>query len=888
MLMMTVLAGSIYSQEHGQLSPGDLIKNANHCFEQRKYDSALLLYKAFLTQSEESFDIKNHDTRSGQEKKVEAQVSMQIANICTLKKEFEQAESWYNNALGLAGSSKILKAEIYQNLGSLFYLKEHYENAILYYQRAWILYSREPTENSGRIADLLTSLGTAYSGNEDYQKSLICFRKADSVLNISGGNVYLKRAALNINIGEVLVKLNAPEKALLRYRSANELASGTSLSSLNIMISSNEGMAECYSRLGQSDSAMACLEKCLVLVKQTGMNMNRDSSRIYLFMGDVQARQKEWERSLAFFERASATLVPDSINLSLNDSYVVHHWSLFLDLYKIYERMGRSRLQSAIQSGSDTVSLLRAYVYFSNALKICDRISRDFGHGSSRLTFHESTKSILAGALESGFLLMRNIGTVNCDELFTLADENKNRLLLADMEENRSMVLSGVPDSIVTRMKGLKNEIVFSSRKYLKESAKPVSYSSGLNELQYKVIGLKLELDSLRKKAMQFYPEISVRARQQSEVTPSRIMKSLRDDEALLEYLCSDSVIYIFLLRHECISMKKVVKTQAFQTAFMECLRQFKGAGCRNFASQSQTLYKTLIDPVETGLKGIHRLIIIPDEELSLFPFEALIREYPGEATVPERTGVSTPSWHYLVKDFEIIYHFSAAAWLRDTANSNLPIPTYRYAGFSPVFIHSPANPVSFNPLPFATKEVNGIAALFGQAPDHQSVFVDTASTEMNFRLFAPGNSHIHIATHSIISDSDPENSALVFSNSHQPDRIQDQDDGLLHLDEISNLKLDASLVALSACATGEGKVTKTEGVLALTHGFYLAGASNVLYSLWSIPDHTTSQFMLDFYKGNLSGKSYGAALRDVKLKMISRPETSLPYMWAGIVLLGK
>jgi CHAT domain-containing protein len=192
------------------------------------------------------------------------------------------------------------------------------------------------------------------------------------------------------------------------------------------------------------------------------------------------------------------------------------------------------------------------------------------------------------------------------------------------------------------------------------------------------------------------------------------------------------------------------------------------------------------------------------------------------------------------------------------------------------------------NPLPFALKEVTGIAGLFGQVPRHQTVFLDTSATEKNFRLYAPRNTHIHIATHSIISEEDPMNSALVFSKSNHPGGQQDKNDGLLHLDEISNLRLDASLVVLSACGTGKGKVTRTEGVLALTRGFYMAGASNVVYSLWSIPDHLTGEFMLNFYRSYFYLKSYSAALREVKLKMISKSETSPPYMWAGIVLLGR
>jgi CHAT domain-containing protein/tetratricopeptide (TPR) repeat protein len=884
LIFLTILAYNTYSQEPGESISGELLKKANHCFEMRQYDSAVLLYKEFLSGSGLSLNRKDTDNGNQQDKNLEAQVSMQIANIYTLKEEYPSAESWYNIALNLADSWSRLKAEIYQNLGSLFFFKENYEYAILYYQKSWIIYSKEPARNSGRIVDLLTSLGAAYSGNVEYQKSLSCFRKADSILKISKKNDPLRCAALNINIGEILVKLDAPVKALYRYRSACELVSGSSISSTNIRIISNEGMAECYTRLGQMDSAMECLSNCLKLIKSTGTNMKYDSSRIYLFMGDVQARQKEWEKSTKYYYRAFSTLLSDSVDFSVEEANLSRHEPDLLDLYKIYGHMGKSQLQSAIQADFDTVSLSRSFSDFLKALKICDHISKDFGQGTSRMTFHESTKSILAGAIESGFLLKEKKGTMDFDDLFSMADANKNRVLIEDMEENRSMTLSGIPDSILKKIRELKDEIVFYSRKYIKEDFSPgTSPYAGLDKLQNKVIDLKLKLDQLRKKIDRYSPDYPLQTQQERNVYPSCIMKSLRNDEAMLEYLCSDSVIYLLLIRPEGLSVKRVVLPSSFNYSLRECLHQLKGAGIRNFTSLSHTLYNYLIAPVEPLLKNIRRLIIIPDEELSLFPFETLIREDPIEAS-----GKNSTSWHYLLRDFEIIYHFSAESWLKDTANAGLLNTTFRFAGFAPGFRNNADKPVSLNPLPFALKEVTDIAGLFGQVPRHQPVFLDTSATEKNFRLYAPGNTHIHIATHSLISEGDPMNSALVFSKSNYSDGQQDKNDGLLHLDEISNLRLDASLVVLSACATGKGKVTHTEGVLALTRGFYLAGASNVVYSLWSIPDHLTGEFMLNFYRSYFYLRSYSAALREVKLKMISRPETSLPYMWAGIVLLGR
>jgi len=849
-----------------------------------QYDSAVLLYKEFLSGSRLSLNHKDPDNGNSRNKKLEAQISMQIANIYTLKGEYPSAESWYKVALNLAESWSNLKAEIYQNLGSLFFLKEHYEYAILYYQKSWIIYSKEPIRNSGRIVDLLTSLGTAYSGNIEYRKSLSCFHKADSVLRISKNNDPLRYAGLNINIGEILVKLDAPEKALYRFRSARELASGSSISSTNIRITSTEGMAECYTRLGQIDSAMECLANCLELIRSTGTNMKYDSSRIYFFMGDVQARQGKWEKSMNYYYRALTTLLSDSADFSVEEANLCRHETDLLDLYKIYGHLGKSQLMSAIQTDLDTVSLSRSFSDFFKALKICNHISKDFGQGTSRMTFHESIKSILAGAIESGFLLKEKKNTMNFDDLFSMADANKNRVLLEDMEENRSMSLSGVPDSILKKIREMKDEIVFYSRKYIKEDSSPgTSLYTGLDELQNKVIDLKLKLDQLRKKIDQYSPDYLVQTQQQRKVYPSCIIKSLRNDEAMIEYFCSDSVIYLFLIRSEGLSVKRAVLPPTFNYSLRECLHQMKCAGIRNFSPLSHSLYNYLIAPVEPLLKNIRRLIIIPDEELSLFPFEALIREDPNEAS-----GKNATSWHYLLRDFEIIYHFSAEAWLKDTANAGLFTKSYRFAGFAPGFRNKADKPVSLNPLPFTLKEVTDIAGLFGQVSRHHPIFLDTSATEKNFRLYAPGNTHIHIATHSLISERDPMNSALIFSKSNYPVSPQDKNDGLLHLDEISNLRLDATLVVLSACATGKGKVTRTEGVLALTRGFYLAGASNVVYSLWSMPDHLTGEFMLNFYRSYFYLGSYCAALREVKLKMISRPETSLPYMWAGIVLLGR
>ena len=883
-IFLTCLTEFTYCQQLVDSISADMITNANHYFKIRKYNSALFIYKEFLSGNGLSQNKKYPNNRNNGDHHLEAQVAMQIANIYALTEVYDSAESWYQLALNHANNYSSLKAKIFQNIGSLYFFKEQYEKAILYYQKSWIIYLEEPEKAPDRFVDLLTSLGTAYSGNGEYQKSLSCFHKADSVLKRLKKKDELRHAGLNINFSEVMVRLDAPSKALNQYRLACEFASNSLNSKTMVQITSNEGMAECFRQLGQTDSAILHLSICLRLIDSSGTNMKLERARIYLLMGDILTSLKDWQKSMYYYRESMASLLSDSIDFNIEGIDTSKHEPELLALYKIYEHMGRNQLLSAYNADFDTIVLAQSFSCFQKALKISDHISKDFGQEVSKMFFYESTKSILAGALESGFQLKVKKRNLDFSDLFSMADTSRSRVLLEDMEENRFLSNSGIPGTFQTRIKKIKDEIVSSSRKYIKEDSSPgISIYPEMQQLQNKVIDLKLKLDSLRSKIDQYSPAIIRQAKQDNKALPSCIMKSLKNDEAMLEYFRSDSLIYIFLIRPEGLSMNRVILPSSFDSSLKECLHQLKGADTHNFYSLSCALYKSLITPIEPSLDGVHRLIIIPDEKLSLFPFETLIREESSEVS-----GKNTSSWKYLVKNFAILYHFSVDAWYKDTANAELLPIDYRFAGFAPGFKKNLDEPVSLNPLPSTLIEVKGIAGLFKKISSHQPIFLDTSATEKNFRLNAPGYTHIHIATHSIISDGFPMNSALVFSQCAKSQTLQDKNDGLLHLDEISNLNLNASLVVLSACSTGEGKVTRTEGVLALTRGFYLAGASNVVYSLWSIPDHITSEFMMNFYKKYFSKKSYCEALREVKLRMIANPETSLPYMWAGFVLLGR
>jgi CHAT domain-containing protein/Tfp pilus assembly protein PilF/Leucine-rich repeat (LRR) protein len=96
--------------------------------------------------------------------------------------------------------------------------------------------------------------------------------------------------------------------------------------------------------------------------------------------------------------------------------------------------------------------------------------------------------------------------------------------------------------------------------------------------------------------------------------------------------------------------------------------------------------------------------------------------------------------------------------------------------------------------------------------------------------------------------------SVIALAGANRPAVIDDQglpttDNGLLIAERVAELDLSSSrIVILSACQTGLGEVTGSEGVFGLQRAFGLAGTRSVIASLWSVPDQETSNLMSTFY----------------------------------------
>ena len=131
--------------------------------------------------------------------------------------------------------------------------------------------------------------------------------------------------------------------------------------------------------------------------------------------------------------------------------------------------------------------------------------------------------------------------------------------------------------------------------------------------------------------------------------------------------------------------------------------------------------------------------------------------------------------------------------------------------------------------------------------------------------------------------------SGLALADANQAAEAAEGDDGLLTAQEITGMDLAGTeLVVLPVCETGAGKVQNGDGVFGLRRAFALAGAKNLLMSLWLSGDEVAARQGKDFYR-KVQTLAPAEALQQAQLESIrelkARYGIAPPGLWAPFIL---
>jgi CHAT domain-containing protein len=98
-----------------------------------------------------------------------------------------------------------------------------------------------------------------------------------------------------------------------------------------------------------------------------------------------------------------------------------------------------------------------------------------------------------------------------------------------------------------------------------------------------------------------------------------------------------------------------------------------------------------------------------------------------------------------------------------------------------------------------------------------------------------------------------------------------DEGDGLLTMEEILSLKLDADWVVLSACNTGAGAGAGAEAASGLGRAFFYAGTRALLVTNWSVHSQSAKDLITDLFKRQADDPKLtrGEALRQAMVALM-------------------
>ncbi|NEP01009.1 MAG: CHAT domain-containing protein [Symploca sp. SIO2E9] len=278
-----------------------------------------------------------------------------------------------------------------------------------------------------------------------------------------------------------------------------------------------------------------------------------------------------------------------------------------------------------------------------------------------------------------------------------------------------------------------------------------------------------------------------------------------------------------------------------------------------------QKLHQLLIQPIADLLPKNEndRIIFIPHEELFLVPFAALQDEQENYL-IQKHTILTAPSIDILGLTHEQRQNTP------DSVQGALVIgnPTMPKVRKS-----LGEEPQQLSHLTGAEDEAKAIASQL-----NAQLLLGNQATETAVKGQLKGKRYIHFATHGLLNENKGIESAIALAPSSE-------DDGLLSAEEIFDLELNAELVVVSACDTGQGDITG-DGVIGLSYSLIRAKVPSVIVSLWAVPDESTAELMIQFYQNLENTNDKAQALRQAMLDTIEKHPN--PKDWAAFTLIGE
>lgn len=454
------------------------------------------------------------------------------------------------------------------------------------------------------------------------------------------------------------------------------------------------------------------------------------------------------------------------------------------------------------------------------------------------------------------------------EEAFRISELARGRVLL-DMIAQSNAALSARVDPaaireerrLVERVEGLRRQLAISAQS-----------DAALGSLRTQLRETEQQLTNHYSTLRQRYPDYTRLKQPVAATLPAVREHVLPAGAVLLEYFVGEKQSFLFVVnRTGLAAILELPLARRELTHAVERLRapfiEMKQKDARQAGTYlgtaesfdlalAERLYQQLFAPAEHYLAGATQILLVPDGPLFHVPFEVLVKKRHASLFSGFLQDVKESA--FLVDHAPpITYAISASLLLGTRPVTGAP----RMAAF--------VNPA----LRSAPAEVALLEAMRDPAP---KVYKEANASRQRFLKEAAGFNSLYIATHGEYNEANPMRSGIWFNEGGR------ERGALVSAADIFNMALPARLFVLRACETGVGRIQNGEGVMGLARALKYAGARELVLSLWSVDDASSSDLMAWFYAA-LSQRGGPRALYEAKQKLRQSEKAYLahPFFWA-------
>jgi tetratricopeptide (TPR) repeat protein len=856
------------------------------------YAKALALQKRVLEIREKTLGQNHPDTATSLA--ILAIIYQSIGDYAKALPLFERALAIQEKSLGLEHPETLSCLE---SLGNLYGDMGDYAKALPMQKHALEIREKTLGLKHPATASSLNNLANVYSDMGDYAKALPLHERALEISEKTLGPEHPDTASSLNNLANVYSDMGDYAKALPLFERASSITEKALGLGHPETASSLSSSANLYRSMGDYAKALPLFERALAIREKALGPEHPDTASslsnlaiLYDSMGDYAKALPLFERALAIREKALGSEHP-STAFSLSNLANFYKWTMgdYAKALPLFERALAIREQALGRKNIDTSKTCNqlAILHYQMGNLSAAReygirqINVEMEMLQSILLFDENTRLSWQEKIQGYWMAC----ILTPRELADFVLKTKGAVQ-DSIAEDRAIALGEFDSRSAAR--------TFEQIKNLQINLSKIAFEKGKEQETAK---LRNEIGQLQRTIAEKHFG-GVRQRSSANISIEEIANFLDNGKLLIDFVIfpdpklqeENTMCYGAILagRSQEPVFVRIDGALAINRAINALRSAINQGNAAEVEAQTKFLSEKLWQPVAAKIpEGAKRLFICPDANLNFLSFAALLEpdgrfvaeKYPISYIGSARDLAKKPSEN-ISKSMAI---FANPQFDSSGKNSKTTEMLAMRSAEADVF-----GSIALPPLPGTETEAQSLGSLAKESGWNVKSALGKDATELSVRSTKkPGV--LHLATHGFYLNSftppapegsrgmsvvgvketaeekkknekgvDPmrasgvaltgaQNTLSSWSQRKAPDP---ETDGVLTAEEVGALRLDGTwMVVLSACETGVGEARSGEGVFGLRRAFMIAGAENLLMTLWPVADETTAKIMADFYK---------------------------------------